>query len=102
VRWGYRKSALDCSCSGLQPTTRRNRSTAMEDEDPREESEGPSKENDLVSIRPHDRRLLSNKLQADLDKLRVRAAPIEYAGRRKAIVWVQPTLIAEIESSVDA
>jgi bifunctional non-homologous end joining protein LigD len=39
----------------------------------------------------------SNSLRGGLDKLKVTTAPIEYAGRRKNIVWVQPILIAEIE-----
>ncbi|TCU34182.1 non-homologous end-joining DNA ligase [Rhizobium azibense] len=32
-----------------------------------------------------------------LDKLKVKNPPVEYSGRRKYIVWVKPTLVAEIE-----
>ena len=37
------------------------------------------------------------KLRETLDKLVVKKPPIVYAGRRKDVVWAQPTLIAEIE-----
>jgi bifunctional non-homologous end joining protein LigD len=36
-------------------------------------------------------------LREALDKLKVSKPPIPYSGRRKNIVWAQPTLIAEIE-----
>ncbi|SCB37579.1 non-homologous end-joining DNA ligase [Rhizobium hainanense] len=37
------------------------------------------------------------ELREMLDKLVMRKAPIDYDGRRKNVVWAQPTLIAEIE-----
>ena len=36
-------------------------------------------------------------LRKTLDALRVKKPPVDYDGRRKDIVWAQPTLIAEIE-----
>jgi bifunctional non-homologous end joining protein LigD len=37
------------------------------------------------------------ELRSTLDKLKTKTPAIIYAGRRKDLVWVQPTLIAEIE-----
>lgn len=37
------------------------------------------------------------KLRGALDRIQRKTPPIAYAGRRKDIVWVKPTLIAEIE-----
>jgi len=36
-------------------------------------------------------------LRSTLDKIKTKAPAVAYAGRRKDLVWVQPTLIAEIE-----
>ncbi|WP_432444563.1 hypothetical protein [Rhizobium leguminosarum] len=35
-------------------------------------------------------------------RIKRKTPPIEYSGRRKDLVWVQPTLIAEVVSSLDA
>ncbi|TAU52520.1 ATP-dependent DNA ligase [Rhizobium leguminosarum] len=37
------------------------------------------------------------QLRETLDKLESRKPPVSYGGRRKNVVWAQPTLIAEIE-----
>lgn len=39
----------------------------------------------------------ANKLRTLLDRLKRKRPPVEYAGARKNVVWVQPTIIAEIE-----
>jgi bifunctional non-homologous end joining protein LigD len=39
----------------------------------------------------------ARELRAMMDKTQQKSPPIEYAGRRKDRVWVQPTLIAEIQ-----
>ncbi|TCM78620.1 ATP dependent DNA ligase-like protein, partial [Rhizobium sp. BK068] len=36
-------------------------------------------------------------LRKTLDRIKRKTPPVSYAGRRKNLVWVQPTLIAEIE-----
>jgi bifunctional non-homologous end joining protein LigD len=36
-------------------------------------------------------------LRKTLDRIKRKTPPVEYGGRRKNLVWVQPTLIAEIE-----
>lgn len=36
-------------------------------------------------------------LRKTLDRIKRKTPPVKYAGRRKNLVWVQPTLIAEIE-----
>ncbi|KRB58448.1 ATP-dependent DNA ligase [Rhizobium sp. Root708] len=37
------------------------------------------------------------QLRNTLDRIKRKAPPLQYDGRRKELVWVQPTLIAEIE-----
>ncbi|MHC2456232.1 ATP-dependent DNA ligase [Rhizobium leguminosarum] len=37
------------------------------------------------------------KLRGMMDRIKRKTPPVDYAGRRKALVWRQPTLIAEIE-----
>ncbi|MHC2297891.1 hypothetical protein ACVJBD_002097 [Rhizobium mongolense] len=39
----------------------------------------------------------AHELREALDKLKVKKPPVEYSGRRKYIVWVKPTLVAEVE-----
>ncbi|MBB4277009.1 non-homologous end-joining DNA ligase [Rhizobium mongolense] len=39
----------------------------------------------------------AHELRESLDKLKVKKPPVEYSGRRKYIVWVKPTLVAEVE-----
>ncbi|NTE37636.1 non-homologous end-joining DNA ligase [Agrobacterium tumefaciens] len=39
----------------------------------------------------------ANKLRAVLDRLKRKRPPVEYAGARKNVAWVQPTIIVEIE-----
>ncbi|WP_455872650.1 ATP dependent DNA ligase [Rhizobium yanglingense] len=39
----------------------------------------------------------ARELREALDKLKAKKPPVEYSGRRKYIVWVKPTLIAEVE-----
>jgi len=40
---------------------------------------------------------VANDLRKMLDRIKRSTPPILYTGRRKDLVWVQPTLIAEIE-----
>ncbi|TCB17802.1 hypothetical protein E0J18_12030 [Rhizobium leguminosarum bv. viciae] len=37
------------------------------------------------------------KLRGMMDRIKRKTPPIHYAGRRKDVVWLQPTLISEIE-----
>lgn len=37
------------------------------------------------------------KLRAMMDQIKAKKAPVDYAGRRKDLVWLRPTLTAEIE-----
>lgn len=39
----------------------------------------------------------ANKLRSVLDRLKRKRSPVEYAGARKNVIWVQPTIITEIE-----
>jgi bifunctional non-homologous end joining protein LigD len=39
----------------------------------------------------------AHELRDALNKLKVKKPPVEYSGRRKYIVWVKPTLVAEVE-----
>jgi len=39
----------------------------------------------------------AQQLRGLLDKLATKRAPVEYEGRRKNVVWSQPTLVAEVE-----
>ncbi|TVZ63803.1 LOW QUALITY PROTEIN: bifunctional non-homologous end joining protein LigD [Rhizobium mongolense USDA 1844] len=39
----------------------------------------------------------AHELREALDKLKVKKPSVEYSGRRKYIVWVKPTLVAEVE-----
>ncbi|ULJ74405.1 ATP-dependent DNA ligase [Rhizobium gallicum] len=39
----------------------------------------------------------AHELREALDKLKVKKPPVEYSGRRKYIVWVKPTMVAEVE-----
>ncbi len=40
---------------------------------------------------------VAESLRKTLDRIKRKTAPVDYIGRRKNVVWVQPTLIAEIE-----
>jgi ATP-dependent DNA ligase len=41
-------------------------------------------------------------LRKTFDRIKRKTPPVKYVGRRKNLVWVQPTLIAEIEYRLDA
>ncbi|WP_246717786.1 hypothetical protein [Rhizobium aethiopicum] len=37
------------------------------------------------------------QLRATMDKMKVSAPAVRYTGRRKNLIWIKPTLVAEIE-----
>ncbi|PKA41597.1 non-homologous end-joining DNA ligase [Rhizobium sullae] len=61
---------------------------------------GARKGNDLVyvgSVGTGFNERTARELREKLDRIKVKRPTVEYEGRRKDIVWVRPTLIAEIE-----
>ncbi|WP_409564053.1 hypothetical protein [Rhizobium sp. RHZ02] len=44
-----------------------------------------------------DRLSHERRREAPLDQIKRKTPPVSYSGRRKNLVWVQPTLITEVE-----
>jgi hypothetical protein len=51
----------------------------------------------LGSVRREFKERQARELRAMMDTIKQKSPPIEYDGRRKGLVWLQPTLIANIE-----